>query len=227
MIQGCPCYNSINPHLLWPSFSTPSSSLISFSKFETSCCQAWFFCQTKFFIVQPFGICIAVLLKYGRKRDCPKSNYCSVYTKQQWLQVPYLCFVFKIHLWKHGFQIPCINFQSPKCKLWGLPVSKYWILESAFPKGLLERIRVLFTLRGSFVLAFLDISTSLGSLHILSPRLAVLQISLLSDKIWVFTAPLRDVGVVSKSKLENPKLLFINFTPWNYVGSLVPSSKVP
>lgn len=115
--------------------------------------------QAKFFILQPFGICIAALLKY--RKTAQKATTTQFIQDNSGLQVLYLSFVFKIHLRKDCFQIPCSGFQPTKCKLWGLPVSKYWNLESAFPEGLLEHILVLLTLMGPLVLAFIDISRSL------------------------------------------------------------------
>lgn len=160
MLQGHPCYKNIHFHLLWLPFSTPSSSLISLSKFWNNCCQAWYLGPGKvFFIIEPFGICIAALLKH--RETAQKEITTQFIQEDNGLQVLYLCFVFKIHLWNYSFQILCSYFQPCKCKLWCLPVSKCWNLESAFSEDLLEHISVLLTLIGPFVLALIDISMTL------------------------------------------------------------------
>lgn len=186
MLQGHPRYKNINFHLLWLPFSTPSSSLILLSKFWNNCCQTWYLGPGKvFFIKEPFGICIAALLKH--REAAPKEITTQFIQADSRLQVLYLCFVFKIHLWNYFFQILCSYFQPPKCKLWCPPVSKCWNLESAFSEDLLEHISAL-TLTGPFFFSpywhQYDPGNS-GSLHLLSPRLVVLQISFFPDKIQI------------------------------------------
>lgn len=160
MLQECPCYKNISPHLLGLPFSTPFS-LISLPKFWNKLLpslvsgvrQSFFYTTAIWNMYCSFG---------KIQGDAQKAIITQFIQDDSELQVLYLCFVFeKFTSEKTASKCHVVIFSPKKHKLWGLPVNKYWNLESAFPKGLLEHIRVLLTLIRPSVLAFTDISMSL------------------------------------------------------------------